>query len=233
MFATMNGHHSWYWAVYFMVYVLVQTLLLTNLLVGIVLDSTNGFSIEDEQSLQKGVLFGDKLVEYGELLLANPQSDGGSATGRSVFGAVGDATGDPAGGGGLRSSVSDAHHLHGNRGHTGERLRAQSLLIRPEMFASAERMLATAHPTNSRATAVEAGSNDAPPAPNAATAPRPLLPFLSRAHIDTGAVPQQGQTRATTPPGRVSRARAQEVKATAGAAHATRRTDYVIHSADV
>jgi len=67
MFAAMNGKHSWYWALYFIIYVLVQTLLLTNLLVGVVLDSTSGFSIDEELSLQANVLYGDQLRELTEL----------------------------------------------------------------------------------------------------------------------------------------------------------------------
>ena len=53
MFATMNGRHSWYWAIPFLIFVLVQTLLLTNLLVGVILDSTTNF--EEEDSLQRQV----------------------------------------------------------------------------------------------------------------------------------------------------------------------------------
>jgi hypothetical protein len=67
MYAVMNMKHSWYWALYFLVYVIVQTLLLTSLLVGVVLDSTSGFSIEEESSLQQTVLYGEQLRELAEL----------------------------------------------------------------------------------------------------------------------------------------------------------------------
>ena len=68
MFAVMNAKHSWYGAAYFIMFVLIQTILLTNLLVGVVLDSTSGFSIDEELSLQRNVLYGDKLKELEELI---------------------------------------------------------------------------------------------------------------------------------------------------------------------
>ena len=103
MYATMNGKHSWYapfipplaalpsspplatrgryWAGYFVIFVLMQTLLLTNLLVGVVLDATNGFSIDDERRLQESVLHGDKLIEFDELLTSLPTSHASNSPG--------------------------------------------------------------------------------------------------------------------------------------------------------
>ena len=65
MIATMNGRHSWYWAIYFIFYVVVQYLLLTNLLVGVILDSTSGF--EEDNVLQHNVAHGDELTELDQL----------------------------------------------------------------------------------------------------------------------------------------------------------------------
>ena len=67
MYAVLNSQHSIYYFVYFVSFVLMETLMLTNLLVGVVLDSTLLFNMNEEETLQERVQHGDQIMELNEL----------------------------------------------------------------------------------------------------------------------------------------------------------------------
>ena len=111
MFAVMNAKHSWYGAIYFIIFVFIQTILLTNLLVGVVLDSTSGFSIDEELSLQRTVLYGDKLKELEELIALGAGREGRGDFEESLFFNSAEL---------LRRASDPAAHLGGSNNNTTE-----------------------------------------------------------------------------------------------------------------
>ena len=168
MFALMNAQHTWYWAVYFMIYVLVQTLLLTNLLVGVVLDSTSGFSIQEEFALQQNVLYGEKLAELTELTEMRENMRGGGGSGADMD----------------EISISPASNLMGRR---------TSFLVTP-----ADLLIGGTNRRSVLTTGVPSPQDPSPkPAAGAFATSKPqLLPHLSRAHHSVAVEEESSHSRA-------------------------------------